>query len=341
MLGHILMTAVNAVLPIVLLILLGYWLKQRKFLTDSFLKTGNALVFNVCLPCMLFINVYDIQTMSGIPWGTVIYSLCAIVVLFLVGLGIAVVSTKDLNRRGVLWQCVFRSNYAIIGLPLTAALGGEAAVSVSAIVAALAIPLFNTFAVIALSVFKQDAKGKKASVGSVLLGVVKNPLIIGVVLGLGCLGIRALQVHFFGEVVFALNRELKFLHSVIEKLNALTTPLALVVLGGQFKFSVVGGMLKEITIGTVSRIVLSPVLCIGGAVLLSKTTGWFDCGPDTVPALLCLFGTPVAVSSAVMASQMDGDEQLATQLVVWTSIGSVFTTFALVCVLMAAGLLAV
>lgn len=341
MLGHILMTAVNAVVPIVLLILLGYWLKQKKFLNDTFLKAGNALVFNVCLPCMLFINVYDIQTMSGIPWGTVIYCLCAIVVLFLVGLGIALASTKDPNRRGVLWQCVFRSNYAIIGLPLTAALGGDAAVSVSAIVAALAIPLFNTFAVIALSVFKKDSMGKKASMGSVLLGVVKNPLIIGVALGLVCLGIRALQVHFWGEVVFALDRELKFLHSVIEKLNALTTPLALIVLGGQFKFSVVGGMLKEITIGIISRIVLSPVLCIGGAVLLSKTTGWFDCGPVTVPALLCLFGTPVAVSSAVMASQMDGDEQLATQLVVWTSIGSVFTTFALVCVLMAMGLLAV
>jgi len=341
MLGHILMTAVNAVLPIVLLILLGYWLRQKNFINDTFIKTGNSLVFKICLPCMLFINVYDIQTMSGIPWGTVIYCLCAIVMLFLVGLGIAVACTKDPDRRGVLWQCVFRSNYAIIGLPLTAALGGEAATSVSAIVAALAIPVFNTFAVIALSVFKQDAKGNKPTVRSVLTGIVKNPLIIGVALGLVCLGIRALQMNIFGEVIFALNRELKFLYSVADKLKALTTPLALLVLGGQFRFSVVGGMLKEIAIGTFSRIVLAPLLCIGGAVLLSKTTGWFDCGPDTVPAMLCLFGTPVAVSSAVMASQMGGDEQLATQLVVWTSIGSVFTTFAMVCVLMAAGLLAV
>jgi len=256
-------------------------------------------------------------------------------------LGIALISTKDPNRRGVLWQCVFRSNYAIIGLPLTAALGGEAAASVSAIVAALAIPVFNTFAVIALSVFKQDAKGNKPTAKSVLTGIVKNPLIIGVALGLVCLGVRALQVSLFGEVVFALNRETAFLYSVADKLKALTTPLALLVLGGQFKFSVVGGMLKEIAVGTVSRIVLAPVLCIGGAVLLSETTGWIDCGPDTVPAMLCLFGTPVAVSSAVMASQMDGDEQLATQLVVWTSIGSVFTTFAMVCILMATGLLAV
>lgn len=340
MLGHILLTAVNAVAPIVLLILLGYILKQKGFLNDSFLKTGNALVFKVCLPCMLFVNVYGIQGMNQVPWGTVIYCLCAILVLFLVGLGIAVLGTKDLDRRGVLWQCVFRSNYAIIGLPLTAALGGETASSVSAIVATLAIPAFNICAVIALSVFKKDGAGKKPGVKSVLLGIIKNPLIIGVLLGLVCLGIRALQVSLFGEVVFALNRELKFAYDVAEKLKALTTPLALIVLGGQFQFSVVKGMLKEIVLGTVSRIVLAPVLCIGGAVLLSMT-GLIDCGPDTVPAMLCLFGTPVAVSSAVMASQMGGDEQLATQLVVWTSIGSIFSTFALVCALMYMGLIVV
>ena len=150
MLGHILFTAINAVLPIVLLILLGCWLKYKGFFGDSFLKNGNALVFKVCLPCMLFVNVYEIQSMASIPWSTVIYCLCAIAMLFFVGLLVALLTTKDPKRRGVLWQCVFRSNYAIIGLPLTAALGGETAASVSAVVATLAIPAFNIFAVIAL-----------------------------------------------------------------------------------------------------------------------------------------------------------------------------------------------
>lgn len=53
----ILVTSVNAVLPIVLLILLGYLLKRVKFLNANFVKMGNKFVFNVCLPCMLFINV--------------------------------------------------------------------------------------------------------------------------------------------------------------------------------------------------------------------------------------------------------------------------------------------
>ena len=55
----ILLTSVNAVAPIILLILLGYLLKKYNFLSKEFMKIGNKFVFKVCLPCMLFINIYD------------------------------------------------------------------------------------------------------------------------------------------------------------------------------------------------------------------------------------------------------------------------------------------
>ena len=57
MLGKILLTAFNAVFPIVLLILLGYLLRQKGFLKEAFIKNGNALVFRSCLPCMLFVSI--------------------------------------------------------------------------------------------------------------------------------------------------------------------------------------------------------------------------------------------------------------------------------------------
>ena len=62
-------------------------------------------------------------------------------------------------------------------------------------------------------------------------------------------------------------------------------------------------------------------------------------GTDAYPGLIALFGSPVAVSSAIMASQMEGDEQLATQLVVWSSVCSIATIFLTACILMATGLL--
>lgn len=341
MLGKILLTALNAVLPIVLLILLGYVLRRRGFLTEGFVKTGNKLVFRVCLPCMLFVNVYDISTVADIPWDVVIYCAAALTVLFVIGMGVAVLTTKDPRRRGVIWQCCFRSNFAIIGLALAETLGGDAAVSVAAVVATLAIPMFNIFAVIALEVFVEDSQGHKHSPAHIVRDILKNPLIIAVVLGLLCLLLRSMQVKLFGEVVFSLSRDTKFLYSVAQNLKAVTTPLALLVLGGQFRFSMVKGMFREIVVGTAFRIVIAPVLGIGAALLLERFTGLISCDPTAIPAMVALFGSPVAVSSAVMASQMENDEQLATQLVVWTSIGSVVTIFAQICVLMAGGLLVV
>ncbi len=339
--GHILVTAVNAVFPIVLLIVAGYFLRRKGLINEGFVKTGNTLVFKLCLPCMLFVNVYEIADTGDVPWDTVIYCAAAVTALFLLGMAVAVAATKDHRRRGVIWQCCFRSNFAIIGIPLAGALGGAGAEAISAIVATLVIPFFNVFGVIALSVFAEDASSGKPSPKRIILDILKNPLIIAVALGLACLGIRALQTRFFGEVVFALDRELAFFYSVLEKLKAVTTPLALLVLGGQFQFNVVKGMFREIAVGTVFRIVIAPLLGIGAALLLARFTGWISCGPDSMPAMVALFGSPVAVSSAVMASQMGGDEQLAAQLVVWTSVGSILTIFAQVCVLMAAGLLVV
>ena len=337
--GHIFVTAFNAVLPILLLILLGYFLKKRKFLSGDFLKIGNKLVFRVCLPAMLFINVYDIDSFASIHWDMVIYCMAAVLGIFILGLVTALVGTPVPERKGVLLQCTFRSNFAIIGLPLAGALGGDEAMAVAAVVSAFTIPLFNILGVISLSMFVEKSGDGKHSVKKVMLGILKNPLIIGVLLGMLCLVIRAVQTRFLGSPVFTMKNQVYFLYKVLSNLKSIASPLALIVLGGQFEFSAVRGLRREILIGTFWRVILAPVLGIGCALLLSKHTGVLQCGSGELPALIALFGSPVAVSSAIMAGEMKNDEQLATQLVVWTSICSIGTIFAQVCILMQAGIL--
>lgn len=337
MLGHILFTAVNAVLPIILIILLGYFLKRKEFMSPDFLKVGNKLVFKVCLPAMLFINVYDIESFASISWDIVIYSCVMICLIFVLGLATCLLTTRVPERRGVILQCTFRSNYAIIGLSLASALGGSEAAAVGAILSAFSIPVFNILAVIALSVF---VGGKKKSVKSIVMNIITNPLIVGVVAGLIALGLRGAQTAVLGRTVFTLRDQLPFLYKSLSNLKAIASPLALIILGGQFEFSAVRGMFRDIAVGTLWRIVLAPVLGIGGAILLSRL-GILSCGVNEFPSLIALFGSPVAVSSAIMAGSMGNDEQLATQLVVWTSICSIVTIFAQVCILMGMGLLAV
>jgi len=336
----ILITAVNALFPLIITILLGYFLKCRGFLTKEFLRVGNKLVFNLCLPAMLFVNVYDIAGFASINWDIVLYAIAAFFLVVAVGYGITLLTTPVPERRGVIWQCTFRSNFGIIGLSLAGALGGEEAVAVAAIVSSFTVPLFNVVSVIALSVFTEGGKGK-TSVNKIVLNILKNPLILGVAAGLVCLGIRELQNALLGEVVFSIQRDTTFLYKVLNNLKTMCTPLALLVLGGQFEFSAVRGLLKEIVSGTLSRTVIAPLIGIGCAILVTAHTDWLACGINEYPALIAMFGSPVAVSSAVMAGNMGSDEQLATQLVVWTSILSIFTIFAQVCILMGVGLLAV
>ena len=337
---HILATAANAVLPIVLLIGLGYLLRRFGFLSESFVKQGNKLVFHVLLPCMLFMNVYAIESFSSIQWDIALYACAAVGLIFLLGLISTGMVTKKAERRGVLLQCTFRSNLAIIGLPLAASLGGAEAEAVAAVISAFTIPVFNILAVIALTVFTGEGERKTPQAGPMLKKIVKNPLIIGVATGLVFLGLRAAQNAAFGEVRICLERNLPFLYKALSDLKKIASPLALLVLGGQFRFSAVKGMGREIVVGTLWRLVLAPVIGIGAAILLTHA-GILHCGAEAYPALIALFGSPVAVSSAIMAGQMGGDEQLATQLVVWTSLCSVFTVFILVCLMMSWGMLAI
>ena len=365
---EVLVTSLNAVVPIILLILLGYLLKRFKFLNDNFVKIGNKFVFRVCLPCMLFLNIYDkMDTFSDIPWEVVIYAVVAILVIFGLGLVTAILTTKKKNRRGVILQCAFRSNFAIIGLALVGNLGGDEALA--GIISAFSIPLFNILAVISLSVFAeeetpaeetaiqtdifdqamiegaQSSPGVKAvkskhSVKSILLNIVKNPLIIGVFAGLVFVAIREIEracggvkiVEVDGKdvevVVFSLKEHLNFLYTGVDYLRKIASPLALIVLGGQFKFTAVKGMTKEIVVGTVWRVLLAPLIGVGVAIILRTYTDLFTFELSAIyPTLIALFGTPVAVSSAIMAGEMKNDEQLATQLVVWTSLCSIVTIF--------------
>lgn len=336
---HILETAFNAVAPIVLVILLGYILRQKGFLTKSFADIGSKLGFNICLPCLLFINVYDIESFDVIQWDIVIYSMAMVCILFVLGLATMRFTTRVPERRGCILQCVFRSNTAIIGIPLASALGGAEAVAVCAIITAFTLPLLNIFAVLALTIYVGDAS--KIDIRGVIKKIVNNPLIRGICLGLGCLVIRSIQQKLFGSVVFSLKHDLKFLYTALNNLKAIASPFALVVLGAQFDFSATKGLFREIAAGTFWRVVLAPVIAIGGAALLSLNTDLLRCGANEYPALIALFGSPVAVSSAIMATQMGNDEQLATQLVVWTSIASIATMFLTVCILMSAGMLAI
>ena len=310
--------AFNSVSPIIATVAIGYFLKKIGLMDADFSKKANKLVFRVFLPVMLFMNVYGIENLASVSFGYVFYALGALLVIFLLALlGVRLLTDKD-RCRGAMLQGVFRSNYALIGIPLASSLFPAEGAAVATLLSAFMVPAFNILAVIGLSVFNNN--GEKPNLKKVLLGIAKNPLIIAIFSGLAALGIRAIFTEI--GITFRVS-DIPVIWSSMKYLSNMATPLSLLVLGAQFEFSAIPHLKREIITGVALRSIAVPVLGIGVAYLAFRN----QFGGAQFAALVAAFCTPVAVSSVPMAQEMGADAELAGQLVVFTTISSAFTVF--------------
>ena len=310
--------AVNAVAPIIITVAIGYILKRVGLMNADFAAKANKLVFRVFLPVMLFMNLYRVESLAGFGGGYIIYSVAAVAIIFLAAIPLTGIVTRDAGRRGSLLQSTFRSNYALVGIPLAELLFGAEGALVATLLSAVTIPCFNILAVISLSIFGDGEK--RPSAKKILVGIAKNPLIISVLSGIAALGIRALLTEL--GVDFRLS-SVNAIYKPMEYLSDLATPLALLVLGAQFEFSAVKELKKEIICGVTARCLVLPMLTLGIAYIFFRDSF----GGAEFATLIAVFATPVAVSSVPMAQEMGADSRLAGQLVVWTTLLSSVTVF--------------
>ena len=322
--------AINAVLPIILMVAVGYAIKRIGIITKDFAKAANKLVFRLFLPTMLFMNIYNIEAIGNVRLGFVFYTLAVILLIFFVSIPLTALITKDAASRGAVLQSTFRSNFALIGIPLADALFPVEGAPVAAILSAFTVPLLNMLAVISLSLFKKQ-EGSASRIKAILLDITKNPLIVAVASGVAVLGLRAILSKI--GVSFRLS-DITPLYKAASTLGSVATPLALVVLGAQFEFTAVKRKAKEILFGTSVRLILSPLLGLGIAAVFLRNTF----SGAQFAAMSAAFLTPVSVSSVPMAQEMNSDTELAGQLVVWTTLASALTVFLGAYILSAVGI---
>ena len=302
----------NVIAPLFFLMVIGYAIANYTDLADKdLLKKANSLVFKVFLPCMLFKNIYQSNVREQMQGGLCFFAAGSLLLLCLI---VPKVVKKE-NQQGVVIQGIFRSNYVIFGVAVVENMYGSANTVTAAILSAVLVPMYNFLAVIALSFFggKRERDFKK-----VLVGILKNPLIIASVLGI---------------IASLLGFKLpKAADTTLNDLAKLATPIAFLILGGDFDFSKVRGNLK-IAGGVVAvKMVILPLIFIPMVVAMGYRNS------DLLAALLA-YQTPVAVSSYIMAQQAGADEQLAGQLVVFSSAVSIFTLFVTIFILRQMGLL--
>lgn len=294
--------AVGAVFPIFVLITIGLIVKHAHLLTREELVHLNRLVFRVFFFFMLFSNIYKADFVDAFDPRLMLFGGIAVTLLFLGGLAFSCLFEPLNKRRGAMTQAIFRSNFVILGIPIIVNIFGEDAALVPTMMIAVIIPLYNIYAVLALEIFR----GGTFRLLPILRGVLKNPMIDGMILGFLC---RLLPFPLPDPLVRPLMQ-----------VGAATTPLALIILGASFQRGGISESRRDLWACVFLRLVGAPALVLTAAALLGFR------GIEFV-TLLAIFATPCAVASYAMAQQMGSDAALAGNAVVFTSALSCVSVF--------------
>ena len=306
MLNDLLFSA-NVVVPIFLLIMLGYILKKLKMWTENFLQVANTLCFKVLLPVLLFYNVASANVFEVFNGKLILYvCICACLLCGLLFL-IVPLLVKNNKRRGVMIQGTFRSNFLLFGVPLGLSIGGEKGAVLAAVVASFYVPVINMLSVISLFSFSES---EHKDLKTTLLDIVKNPLIIGGISGL----IFSMIRNYIGFEIPTM------IDTTLFDIKSIATPLAFIILGGDLKFSHLLRTIKYSIISVLGKIVLIPAIMLPVSAALG-----FD--KLSMAILIAVFATPNAVSSYAMARTYEADHELAGEIVTLGSLLSIFTIF--------------
>lgn len=325
--GENLAISVNAVLPLIICMAAGYLFRRIKLVDEGFCRKCNTFCFKTFLPLMIFMNVYNSDLESAVQPGAFLFAAAAVLVIFAAAFLIiprivrkgsvdsAGSPVSAASRQAVLIQCIFRSNFVIFGYQVVANVYGAGQAAVASVMAAIVVPLYNVLAVITLEYFTNSKNGLRP----VILGIIKNPLIIGAV--------AALLFKLSGLTLPAP------FYTGLSDMAGMATPLALVVLGGTFHFDALRRNAGALAIGTLGKIVVAPLVMVPIAAAL----GFRDAN---LLSLVIVFASPAAVNSYTMAAAYGHDPELAGQLVVVTSVLSMVSVFGWIFLLRTLGLIA-
>ena len=300
--------SLNVVAPLFVLMATGYGLRKIRFLSEDFLAQLNKFVFKFCLPLMLFQEIRLSYKGDFSNTKLMVAALAGISVTILISFLLVPLMVKRKAQRGSIIQGIYRSNFLIYGLPLATGMYADLAISTISTLMAIMIPFYNVAAVIILSIYS-ETETHKVTVKNLFHDIVSNPLIIGSVAGILAAQFR-LDLPRAVEVPVA-------------QLAATAAPLALFVLGGEFKFHNLRNNWMKVIAVTLVRLVVVPVIALSIFIFIGFRN-------VDLAVLLCIFATPAAMAGYIMAKNMGNDAELSGQIVVFSTACSCVTIFFLI-----------
>ncbi len=297
--------SLNSTMPLFFIMLLGYLLHRKHFLTDDFVAMANKFVFNVALPVQLFRDLATMDVRASFDAKYVLFCAAATTSSILVIWALAKLFLKEKHIVGEFVQACYRSSAAILGAAFIQNIYGTSGMSGLMILGS--VPLYNIFAVIILTLESPalDAKsGMGEKIKKSLKGIVTNPILLGIAAGFVWSLLRLPMPTMANKT--------------LSSLAGMTSPLALLAIGAGFKGREALGYLKPTAVATVTKLVILPAIFLPMAVHFGFTD-------QKLVALLVMLGSVTTPAGYVMAKQMGHEGTLTGSVCVTTTVFSALT----------------
>ena len=298
--------SLNVTVPIFLVMVLGWFLKQRGMLDEHFVSVTNKFNFQVTLPFMVFRDLSAVDIKAVFDFKYVMFCALVTTVCFFVIWGGAKLLLKDQTMTGAFVQASFRSSAAVMGLAFIENIYGSSAMGPLMIIGA--VPLYNIFSVIVLTFEAQpddaDAKRDMSRLKQAGINIVKNPIIIAIVLGLI---VAYFQIDFPTIV-----------DNTVGYIAKTATPLALIGMGAGFEGRKALAKIKPTIAASLIKLVAQPLVFVPLAVALGFTG-------EKLIGILVMLAAPATPSCYIMAKSMKNDGVLTASIVVLTTLLAAFT----------------
>lgn len=293
--------SVNVTFPIFLVMVLGYVLRRIGMLNDNFVTVANKFNFKVTLPLLLFRDLSNVDIQAVFDVKYVLFCAIATSICFWSVWGLAKIFMKDKTMIGAFTQASFRSSAAVMGLAFIQNIYGASTMGSLMIIGA--VPLYNIYSVLVLT-FEANApenEGKRdtARIRQAGINILKNPIIIGIVLGL---------------IVALLHNPLPTLvNKTVSTTAQMATPLALVALGAGFEGRKALAKIKPTLWAAFIKLIAQAAIFIPIAGLCGFTG-------EKMVALVVMLAAPATPSCYIMAKNMHNDGTLTASIVVATTL---------------------
>ena len=293
----------HIVLPVFLVIGLGFSLKRTNLVNGDFLFQLNRLIFYVALPALLFHKISAADFSASFNPALLAGMLISMVLVFGISYFYTVLRKYPAKDKGAFSQGAFRGNLAYIGLAIVFNAYGEQGFAVAGILVGFLVPVLNLLAVTALLLPQEN---EKQSLGAAFWAYqfIFNPLVIACFVGIlwSFLGFSVPQI----------------LGKALDIVTGMSLPLALIAIGASFSPQKLKGEMVKAFFAAGIKIIWMPVMTAVILVLLGVH------GMELAIGVL-LAGTPTATSAYIMAQQLKSDAELSGAIIMLSTLLSVFT----------------